>query len=190
MLRAMETAAQRFVQRPELCSEEAANKVERASFALTEYLEGVLKGKAASSVALFPQYRAVLELSGGEHAHPADLWAVEWRWLDVPAVPVVDALGYSPGLRGHMDQAVLQVMRSGESKSARRLAQECAGLAAGRSIPSASCLSGPSAPHFSKASRWVCARMMSIPNVQRHAFCGNTHHWPEEMPSISRPFGP
>ena len=62
MLRAMETAAQRFVQRPELCSEEAANKVERASFALTEYLEGVLKGKAASSVALFPQYRAVLEL--------------------------------------------------------------------------------------------------------------------------------
>ena len=134
MLRAMETAAQRFVQRPELCSEEAANKVERASFALTEYLEGVLKGKAASSVALFPQYRAVLELSGGEHAHPADLWAVEWRWLDVPAVPVVDALGYSPGLRGHMDQAVLQVMRSGESKSARRLAQECAGLAAGQSI--------------------------------------------------------
>jgi hypothetical protein len=48
VLRAMEALAQRFVQRPELCSDDAANKVERASFALTEYLEGVLKGKAAS----------------------------------------------------------------------------------------------------------------------------------------------
>src|SRR5450830_982365 len=52
ILRSMEALAQRFVQRPELCSDEAANKVERASFALTEYLEGVLKGKNASAVAL------------------------------------------------------------------------------------------------------------------------------------------
>jgi len=134
MLRAMESAAQRFVQRPELCSEEAANKVERASFALTEYLEGVLKGKSASSVALFPQYRAVMDLTGGESAHPADLWPVEWRWLDVPAVPKVDALAYAPSLRGQMDQAVLKVMRSGDAKAARRLAEECAGLAAGQSV--------------------------------------------------------
>ena len=34
MLRAMEALAQRFVQRPELCSDDAANKLERASFAL------------------------------------------------------------------------------------------------------------------------------------------------------------
>ncbi|MBI2751584.1 MAG: Hpt domain-containing protein [Burkholderiales bacterium] len=134
MLRAMESATQRFVQRPELCSEDAANKVERASFALTEYLEGVLKGKTASSVALFPQYRAVLELSGGESAHPADLWSVEWRWLDVPAMPGVAALEYAPGLRGQMDQAVLKVMRTGDAKSARRLSAECAGLAAGQSV--------------------------------------------------------
>jgi chemosensory pili system protein ChpA (sensor histidine kinase/response regulator) len=82
-LRAMEALAQKFVQRPELCSEDAANKVERASFALTEYLEGMLKGKTASSVALFPQYRDVMELTGGERAHPADLWPVEWRWQEV-----------------------------------------------------------------------------------------------------------
>jgi len=134
MLRAMEAAAQKFVQRPELCSEEAANKVERASFALTEYLEGVLKGKTASSVALFPQYRAVLELSGGERAHPADLWPVDWRWLDVPALPGVGALEYAPGLRGQMDQAVLKVMRTGDAKSAQRLSAECASLAAGQSV--------------------------------------------------------
>jgi len=130
MLRAMEAAAQRFVQRPELCSEDAANKVERASFALTEYLEGVLKGKTASSVALFPQYRAVSELSGGERAHPADLWPVEWRWLDVPVLAGVDAIAYSAGQRGQMDQAVLKVMRTGDVKSARHLAEQCAGLAA------------------------------------------------------------
>lgn len=65
VLRVMEALAQKFVQRPELCSDDAANKVERASFALTEYLEGVLKGKNASPVALFPQYRDVLDLVGG-----------------------------------------------------------------------------------------------------------------------------
>ena len=133
MLRAMEGLAQKFVQRPELCSEDAANRVERASFALTEYLEGVLKGKTASSVALFPQYRAVLELVGGEGAHPADLWPVEWRWLNVPLQPGVEAQTFTTGLRGQMDQAVLRVMRTGDHKSARRMSDLCAALAAGQS---------------------------------------------------------
>ena len=126
--------AQKFVQRPELCSEDAASRVERASFALTEYLEGVLKGKTASSVALFPQYRAVLELAGGERAHPADLWPVEWRWLEVPLQAGVSALSFTPGLRGQMDQAVLRVMRTGDAKSARRMSDLCAGLAAGQTV--------------------------------------------------------
>ena len=134
MLRAMEGLAQKFVQRPELCSEEAASRVERASFALTEYLEGVLKGKTASSVALFPQYRAVLELAGGDRAHPADLWPVEWRWLDVPLQPNVTALSFTAGLRGQMDQAVLRVMRTGDTKSARRMSDLCEGLASGQTV--------------------------------------------------------
>ena len=133
MLRAMEALAQKFVQRPELCSEDAATRVERASFALTEYLEGVLKGKTASPVALFPQYRAVAELAGGESAHPADLWPVEWRWLDVPVPTDAVALSYTPALRGQLDQAVLRVMRTGDAKSASRISQQCAGLAAGQS---------------------------------------------------------
>lgn len=36
VLRSMETAVQRFVQLPEQCSQEAASRIERASFALTE----------------------------------------------------------------------------------------------------------------------------------------------------------
>jgi chemosensory pili system protein ChpA (sensor histidine kinase/response regulator) len=133
MLRAMEALAQKFVQRPELCSEDAATRVERASFALTEYLEGVLKGKTASSVALFPQYRAVTELVGGEQAHPADLWPVEWRWLDVPVPSSVGALSYTPALRGQLDQAVLRVMRTGDVNSAKRISEQCVGLAVGQS---------------------------------------------------------
>jgi chemosensory pili system protein ChpA (sensor histidine kinase/response regulator) len=132
MLRVMEGLAQKFVQRPELCSDDAANKVERASFALTEYLEGVLKGKSASSVALFPQYRAIAELAGGDQAHPADLWPVEWRWLDIAPLSGQSALTFTPGLRGQMDQAILQVMRTGDAKSARRLGEQSAGLAAGQ----------------------------------------------------------
>jgi len=133
MLRTMESLAQKFVQRPELCSEEAATRVERASFALTEYLEGVLKGKTASSVALFPQYRAVAELAGGDPAHPADLWPVEWRWLNVPLPAGLVPLAYSPAVRGQLDQGVLRVMRTGDAKSAKRISEQCAGLAAGQS---------------------------------------------------------
>ena len=62
VLRSMETAVQRFVQRPELCTDDAAGAIERACFALSEYLESVLAGKAVSPVALFPQYRDVQAL--------------------------------------------------------------------------------------------------------------------------------
>ena len=86
LLHAMEAAVQKFVQHPEQCSDDAANRIERASFALAEFLEGVFKGKTASSVALFPQYRAVMELAAAERIHPADLWATEWLWLPIPQV--------------------------------------------------------------------------------------------------------
>ncbi len=97
MLRCMEAAVQKFVEKPELCNEAASAKVERAGFALTEYLEGVLLGKPASAVALFPQYRDVQELAGADRIHPADLWGMEWRWND-PATPAVgEAQGVRPG---------------------------------------------------------------------------------------------
>ncbi len=130
VLRAMEALAQKFVQRPELCSDDAAAKVERASFALTEYLEGVLKGKSASSVALFPQYRAVMDLVGSERVHPADLWAPEWRWLPLQAPVGVVAADYAPAIRAKMDQAVLKIVKAGTPAAARQMVGLCAGLAA------------------------------------------------------------
>ena len=91
VLRSMEAAVQKFIERPELCNEVSAAKVERAGFALTDYLEGVLHGKPASPVALFPQYRETQELAGADRNHPADLWALEWRWQD-PETPAVAAM--------------------------------------------------------------------------------------------------
>ena len=49
LVRAMESVAQKFVQRPELCSDDAANKVERASFALTEFLEAASTHKVSDA---------------------------------------------------------------------------------------------------------------------------------------------
>lgn len=129
-LRSMESLAQKFVQRPELCSDDAANRMERASFALTEYLEGVLKGKTASSVALFPQYRALQELAGADRIHPADLWPPEWRWVAIAAPVGVAPLAYGADVRRDMDQAVLRLVKSGDVKAAQRLRDISHGFAA------------------------------------------------------------
>ncbi|MEO6625683.1 MAG: Hpt domain-containing protein, partial [Burkholderiaceae bacterium] len=130
VLRSMEALAQKFVQRPELCSDDAATKVERASFALTEYLEGVLKGKTASPVALFPQYREVMELAGGDRVHPADLWSQEWRWIDAAVNNAPPPLAYDASVRRLVDQAVLKVVRSSDAAAAQVMARIGLGLAA------------------------------------------------------------
>lgn len=133
VLRAMEALAQKFVQRPELCSDVAATKLERASFALTEYLEGVLKGKSASAVALFPQYRDVLELAGGDRVHPADLWSIEWRWIDAELSPRPETLAYGPETRARVDQAVLKVVKTGDARAAIAMRDISLGLSSGHS---------------------------------------------------------
>ena len=130
MLRAMEAAVQKFVEKPELCNEGSAVKIERAGFALTEYLEGVLLGKPASAVALFPQYRDVQELAGADRIHPADLWALEWRWNE-PATPApAEALVYDQSVRSRMDQFVLRLVKTGDAGAARELAKISLSLAA------------------------------------------------------------
>ncbi len=130
VLRAMEALAQRFVQRPETCSEEAANKMERASSALTEYLEAVLKGKEASSVALFPQYRELLELVGDERVHPADLWPMEWRWIEVAPPEQVPALVCDAALQARVDRSILKVVKSGDADAAIAMRSLSLGFAA------------------------------------------------------------
>ena len=129
VLRAMEAAVQKFVQQPELCSQDAVAKIEYASFALTEYLEGVLADKPFSAVSLFPQYRNVQELVRAERIHPADLWAYEWRWLE-PEVSLVDAQAYGDDAREMFDKAVLQLMKGKAPQAAASLKDLSLGFAA------------------------------------------------------------
>lgn len=129
VLRSMEAAVQRFVQRPEQCNQEAAAKVEQASFALTEYLEGVLADKPVSAVSLFPQYRDVQGLVGADRIHPADLWMYEWRWMD-PELPVTaEAAPYDDAARQLLDPLALKIMRTGDRQAAQSFRDMCLGFA-------------------------------------------------------------
>ncbi|XDF36307.1 Hpt domain-containing protein [Paracidovorax avenae] len=133
VLRSMEAAVQKFVQRPDLCSQDSAAVIERASFALVEYLESVLAGKQVSPVALFPQYRDAQALTGAERVHPADLWPVERRFREPDFVVDAAPLEYGAEARSRLDAAVLRIVRSGDLAAAREMQDICLGFVAGQS---------------------------------------------------------
>ena len=135
VLRGMEAAVQRFVQRPDACTPDAAARVERAGFALIEYLERVLRGRQLPAVALFPQYREVQEVAGAERIHPADLWPAEHRGIELPAPEGVTGQQPSPTLRSMLDRLVLLVVKTHSPASLQSLARLCAGLSAGATAP-------------------------------------------------------
>lgn len=132
LLRAMESAVAVFVQRPEKCTAQAVDAVERASFALVEFLELLLDGHQASAVGLFPQYRDVQLLSGADRIHPADLWEAQWRWRSVgPNAPHAAGSVNTLPDRRMVDQAVLALMQRADRASAAQLAECCGAVAAG-----------------------------------------------------------
>jgi chemosensory pili system protein ChpA (sensor histidine kinase/response regulator) len=131
VLRAMEAAVQRFVQKPNTCTEEAAGKVERASFALIEYLEAVLNNKPVQPVALFSQYRDVQELAAAERVHPADLWPFEHRGLEMGATADAAPLQCNAAIRSLFDRLVLLVVKTQSAAAAAQLTKLSAGLSAG-----------------------------------------------------------
>jgi chemosensory pili system protein ChpA (sensor histidine kinase/response regulator) len=130
VLRAMEAAVQKFVQQPDQCNQDAAGKIERASFALTEYLEGVLADKRVSAVSLFPQYRDVQELVRADRIHPADLWPFEWRWLEPELPATAEPRNYDDSARAVLDQSVLQIMKGKAPQAAKNLKELSLGFAA------------------------------------------------------------
>jgi chemosensory pili system protein ChpA (sensor histidine kinase/response regulator) len=133
VLRAMEAAVQRFVQKPQSCNEAAAAKVERASFALVEYLEAVLNNKPVQPVALFAQYRDVQELAGAERVHPADLWPFDHHGVEVDAPADRTPLECNASVRSLFDRLVLLVVKTDSQAAAQQLVKICAGLSAGSS---------------------------------------------------------
>ncbi len=133
VLRSMEAAVQRFVQQPEQCNQEAAAKIERASFALSEYLEAVLANKPISPVSLFPQYREVQELVRADRIHPADLWPYGWRWIDPQLANTVEPKNYDESVRTVFDQSVLQLMKGAAPQAAKTMRELSLGFSARQS---------------------------------------------------------
>lgn len=130
VLRAMEAAVQMFVRQPEHCSQDAAARIERASFALSEYLKSVLAGKPVSAVSLFPQYRDVQELVRADRIHPADLWSLEWRWLEPALAVTAQPRNYDDSARAMLDQSVLALMKGKAPQAAQNLKSLSLGFSA------------------------------------------------------------
>ncbi|CAM4184976.1 Hpt domain-containing protein [Comamonas aquatilis] len=133
IMRSMEDAVNRFIQRPELCTAEAAATLERTHFALMEFLETMLAGKEVSAVALFPQYREVATLAGNDKVHPGDLWPAERRAREpdwVGAMPA--ALEYGPAARALFDGVVLRLIKSEDREASAQMRDLCLRLAAGK----------------------------------------------------------
>jgi chemosensory pili system protein ChpA (sensor histidine kinase/response regulator) len=128
LLKATEALAQKLLENPELFGEDAASKVHSAHVALTRYLKALLHDKSVSSVVLFPEYRDVLTLLGGDRVHPADLWAYEWRWIDCPLPAESKPLGYDPSVRVRMDHCILSIVKTGNITSAELMSEICHGL--------------------------------------------------------------
>lgn len=134
VLRASEALVQRFVTKPHKLSSQVVDDVERASFALLDYLSRLLAGKQVSTLSLFPQYRAVQEAAGADRVHPADLWAVDWQWRDLPADSSAHPLQPDATTQAAIEAQLLPLMRAADpAPTAGRMSDICAGLGAGAS---------------------------------------------------------
>jgi chemosensory pili system protein ChpA (sensor histidine kinase/response regulator) len=128
LLRASEALVQRHIGKPYRMEVDAVEAIEKATFAVLDYLTRLLAGRAASPLALFPQLRTLLELSSAERVHPADLWSMDWRWRDVPGETKPPRAPDSVIL-GAFEKRLLSVVRSEATEGARSLALLCQSLA-------------------------------------------------------------
>jgi chemosensory pili system protein ChpA (sensor histidine kinase/response regulator) len=62
-------------------------------------------------VSLFPHYRHVQELVKADRIHPADLWPMDWRWLEPELSTKPEPRNYDTQSRTTFDQSVLQIMK-------------------------------------------------------------------------------
>ncbi|MBL8328126.1 MAG: Hpt domain-containing protein [Rubrivivax sp.] len=129
-VRAAEQAVQRLTERPSLLTPKAVESIERASYALMDYIGRLTAGKQISGVALFPQYRSLLELAGTDRVHPADLWEHDWRWRVIAREPGITAQGADPQSREVMERLMLRLMRMPDRTTLRRLSDLSAALGA------------------------------------------------------------
>ncbi|NDG41522.1 MAG: hypothetical protein EBY28_19615, partial [Betaproteobacteria bacterium] len=121
--------------RPRLITPLAVQTVERGSFALLDFIAQRLAGKPVSTVALFPQYRALQELAGIARAHPADLWTLEWSWRELVFEGDVPPRRLDEAAVHRIEADLLALMRGAAPGSAARLSELFAGLAGAALAP-------------------------------------------------------
>ncbi len=138
VLRASEAAVQRFVAKPTKLTVVDVDTIELASFALLDFLQRMLSGKPVSPLALFPRYQAVQALAGADRIHPADLWAHDWRWLELAAEKGITPHAVDEAAHAALEKQLLLVMRGQNSQAALSMSDICASLGAGApSMPAA-----------------------------------------------------
>jgi chemosensory pili system protein ChpA (sensor histidine kinase/response regulator) len=138
VLRASEAAVKRFMLKPQKLTAADVDVVEQASFALLDYLQRMVAGRALSPLALFPCYRAVLVVAGADRIHPADLWAFDWRWREIVAKSGAVACAPDAAARSAMEPLMLLLMRDQINPAAQQMSDLCASLGAGAAdLPSA-----------------------------------------------------
>ena len=134
MLRASEAAVQRFVAKPHKLTASVVDDLERASFALLDYLTRLLANKPVSTLSLFPQYRAVQEAVGADRVHPADLWISDWQWRELPADPTATPRPHDAVMHAALESQLLPLMRAVDPLPvAARMSELTASLGAGAS---------------------------------------------------------
>ena len=133
LLRASEAVVQKFVNRPSALSADAVRDIERASFALLDYMSRRVAGKHVSAVALFPQYEALVARVGGTLPRPSDLWSQDW-----PALSLESTLAAPDDVAPRKADAetveafeagLLSLLRRQQPEDAQTLAGLCTGLA-------------------------------------------------------------
>jgi chemosensory pili system protein ChpA (sensor histidine kinase/response regulator) len=129
ILRTAEAVVQRYIGKPQKLTALAVEDIERASFALLDFMARLIGGKSVSPLALFPQYRRLQELAGAERIHPADLWHTDWRWRGLPPDHKVLAIPADDDARAMFEAQLLRTMRGGEPHTtAAGMSDLCAGL--------------------------------------------------------------
>ncbi|MGR6807938.1 Hpt domain-containing protein [Sphaerotilus natans] len=133
VMRSAEQLVQRFVARPQRLDSAGVEAVEKALFALLDFLARKLAGQPVQPVGLFAQWRTLLELTGAERIHPADLWRRDWQWHALPAAVEVPAALVKPAdatQLARFEKALLVLMRQNHPGAAAALSRECAVLGA------------------------------------------------------------
>ena len=114
-----EAALDRFKSGTVKCSTDHVEAVSQLYQALVEYLEELLEGAPSQPARLFPYYRAVQEMIGGDRIHPADLFFPDLSRTPEPDVADAadssagaDALVDYPAYRQRFERALLPYLKS------------------------------------------------------------------------------